>query len=258
LPIGFALMILLLDWRSIWLLSAAFLVIVALPIGYNAMKVERVPRGTSAASIQDDQVSWTRAEVLRDPLFYLVLTGVLAPSFIGTSIFFHQVYLIELKGWTREGFAASFVIMAIATSTCALIAGAVIDRFSARQILPFFMLPLGVACLVFANAEIIQMAFLSMALVGISYGFSSTLFGAYWPEVYGTMHLGGIRSITVAAMVLSSALGPGITGAFIDRGVEFPTQLWFMAAYCFAACLVLFVASRKVKERQLIAAAAAQ
>lgn len=257
LPIGFALMILLLDWRSIWLLSAAFLLMIALPIGYFAMKVERIPRGTQAKEEPDAERSWTRQEVLKDSLFYLVLIGVLAPAFIGTSIFFHQVYLIDLKGWSREGFAASFVIMAVATSLCALIAGAVIDRFSARQLLPFFLLPLGLACLVFANADAIELAFISMALLGISYGFSSTLFGAYWPEVYGTAHLGGIRSITVAAMVLSSALGPGITGAFIDWGVPFPTQLWFMAAYCFAACLVLFVASRKVKDRQELAAVSA-
>ena len=31
--------------------------------------------------------SWTRREVLRDPIFWTLLTGVLAPAFIGTTIF---------------------------------------------------------------------------------------------------------------------------------------------------------------------------
>lgn len=252
LPIGFALLLLVLDWRSVWLLSAAFLLLVALPIAFGAMRTERIPRVKKGAAAEV-LAGWTLAEVLRDPLFYVVLCGVLAPAFIGTSIFFHQVYLLELKGWSREGFAASFAVMAIATSGCALIAGVLVDRFSAKQLLPFFLLPLGLACMVMASANLIGMAVVAMALLGISYGFSSTLFGAYWPEVYGVAHLGAVRSLTVAAMVLSSALGPGITGAFIDYGVSFPTQLWFMAVYCFAASVVLFVASRKVMEREALA-----
>ena len=255
LPIGFALMLVILDWRSIWLLSAAFLLIIALPIGYQSMKIERIPRGVITPQTEEEGPSWTRQEVLRDPLFYLVLMGVLGPSFIGTSIFFHQVYLIvDLKDWSREGFAFGFVIMAITNSICGLIAGILVDQYSARKLLPFFMVPLALACFVFAWAEALAMAYLAMALLGIASGFAFTLFGAYWPEVYGTQYLGAIRSVTVAAMVLSSAIGPGLTGALIDYGMAFPTQLWFMGIYCFAACLVLFVASRKVMERQQIAA----
>jgi acetate kinase len=37
--------------------------------------------------------------------------------------------------------------------------------------------------------------FVVMVLLGISYGCSSTLLGAIWPEVYGAAHLGSIRSV---------------------------------------------------------------
>ena len=81
-----------------------------------------------------------------------------------------------------------------------------------------------------------------MGLLGVSYGFSSTLFGALWPEVYGTEHLGSIRSLIVAVMVFSTAVGPGLTGALIDLGVSYPGQIFVMGVYCIAASAVLLFA----------------
>ena len=88
-----------------------------------------------------------------------------------------------------------------------------------------------------------------MGLMGVSYGFSSTLFGALWPEVYGIRHLGSIRALTVAIMVFATAMGPGITGFLIDRGVSYPLQIGVMGVYCLAACVVLFFVSRSLSAR---------
>src|SRR3546814_13211573 len=74
-----------------------------------------------------------------------------------------------------------------------------------------------------------------------------TIFGALWPEVYGTANLGGIRAITVSAMVFATAAGPGITGWLIDAGFDLPAQMLWMAVWCVAACFILAVAARRVK-----------
>ncbi|WP_245426944.1 hypothetical protein [Mesorhizobium sp. YM1C-6-2] len=88
-----------------------------------------------------------------------------------------------------------------------------------------------------------------MALLGISYGFSSTLEGAMRPEIYGTDHLGSIRSVVVAAMVLSSAVGPGVTGYLIDIGVDHSLQLASMGAYALAATVLMWKVSRSLARR---------
>ena len=88
-----------------------------------------------------------------------------------------------------------------------------------------------------------------MVLMGVSYGFTSTLLGALWPEVYGIKYLGSIRSVIVASMVFSTALGPGLTGALIDIGVELPTQLLWMSGWCLVACLVLGMISPTLARR---------
>ncbi|MEX0346779.1 MAG: MFS transporter [Rhizobiaceae bacterium] len=251
LPTVFVFVTVLIGWRGSWLLAAACLLIVALPIAVSLIRSERQPQSGDPAEKGGDVPDWTRSEVLRDPLFYLILSGVMAPGFIGTTIFFHQVYLVDLRDWSLEVFATSFVAMAALTILFALLAGALIDKFSAIQLLPGFLLPLAVACLILSNVEAQWSAFAFMAFLGMSYGVSSTLFGALWPEVYGLKHLGSIRSIVVATMVFSTAMGPGVTGYLIDLGVSYPAQISAMGVYCLGAAVLMVIASRTAARRLL-------
>lgn len=250
LPICFVSVVVAVGWRNTWLMAAAMMLFVALPAIWLAMRVERTPRESDGPDLRPRVRQWTRQEVLRDPVFYLALLGVLAPGFIGTTIFFHQVYLVELRGWSMEAFAASFALMSMMTLAFALICGALIDRFSAIAILPAFLVPLGLACLVLAVFEAQWSAFAFMALLGVSYGFSSTLFGSVWPEIYGVRHLGAIRSVVVSTLVFATALGPGVTGSLIDAGVSYPLQIGCMGGYCLAASLLMRRISRTVRARQ--------
>eukprot|EP00873_Tetraselmis_striata_P043490 jgi/Tetstr1/463754/TSEL_000803.t1 len=250
LPLAFVAVSAVVGWRGAWWLGAAALVVVALPALLLLLRVERIPRGQSTPDDGPEILRhWTRREVLRDPAFWIISAGTLAPPFIGTTIFFNQVYLVELRGWTMELFASAFVAMSSMTITCALLAGWLIDRFTAVLVLPVFLLPLGAACVLLATVTAPWAAFGFMALLGVSYGFSSTLFGSLWPEIYGTRHLGAVRSVTVAMMVLASAIGPGLTGSLIDLGVAYETQILAMAGYCFVTAIAMAIVSSRVRRR---------
>jgi MFS family permease len=250
LLIAFVLLSSLIGWRNCWLVAAALLLVVGLPAILAAMRQERRPSGGEALSRHQSARDWTRGEVLRDPAFYLLLAGVLAPPFIITTVVFHQIYLVELRGWSREAFAASFAVMSVMTVAFTLVCGALVDRFSAPSVLPYFLLPLAVACLVLAVADGQWSAYAFMALAGMCYGFASTLFGALWPEIYGTKHLGAVRSMIVAIMVFQTAAGPGLTGYLIDHGVSYPAQIAAMGFYCLAASAALLLVSRQLMRRQ--------
>jgi MFS family permease len=239
----------LLGWRHSWLASAATLMIVALPAIFFLMREERQPRSTDMPERRSAARHWTRGEVLRDPLFWLSVTGVLAPAFIGTTIFFHQAWLVEIRGWEPQAFASAFTLLAAMTICFVLVGGQLIDTFGATSLLPGFLLPLAAGCFVLAFFDSEWGIFAFMALMGVGYGLSSTLFGALWPEVYGTEHLGSVRSFIVALMVLSSALGPGITGWLIDLGVYYPHQIGVMGLYCLAASAIMLFVSRRFAAR---------
>lgn len=252
LPLVMVSLIGLIGWRGSWVLAAALMVFVALPAIYLLMKKERIPRGQLPESDEADNIRhWTHKEVLADPIFWIVITGVLAPAFIGTSVFFHQTHIAEIKGWSRELIAGSIALAAITTVVFSLLSGFLIDRFSARQLLPTFLIPLGIANLLLGWMHSPVAIVLYMLLHGISNGVSNTLFGALWPEVYGTRHLGAVRSLIMAAMVIASALGPGATGWLIDIGFGFEDQLIVMGGYCMVAAVLMYLAARSLARRRL-------
>ncbi|MAQ37618.1 MULTISPECIES: MFS transporter [Thioclava] len=239
------------NWHLAWWLSAWVLVLIAWPLLMRLMQVERVPNATEVQSSASGTArDWTRSEVIRDPVLYMLLAGLLAPPFIGTVIFFHQGYLTELRGYSPLAFAAAFPVMSLATVGFGFVCGGLIDRFGALRLLPFVLAPLTLASLTVALVTPVWGVYAFMALLGMSNGFSGTLMGALWPEVYGVKNLGGIRAIIVASMVLSTAIGPGITGVLIDMGVELPTQMLGMAVWCVIAAGSLTIASRRVLARE--------
>lgn len=247
MPSIIAVSLVALAWEQLWFVSAMVLALM-LPAAYFLLREDREPTAQEKKVLSDGR-HWTRAEVLKDPVFWLLSLGILAPSFIGTSHFFHLVHISEYKGWTREWAAGSFVLLSVMTTIWTLICGNLIDRFSARHLLPFFLVPLGVGCIFLSFFSTAATLLVFMGLLGVSYGISSSLFGALWPEIYGTKELAGIRAIAVAMMVLASALGPGVTGQLLDLDVHYDVQLRFMGIYALlCACLMAFV-SRTLIQR---------
>ncbi|TKT76854.1 MFS transporter [Aquamicrobium sp. LC103] len=236
-------------WRNSWLAGAAILLLVALPLILTLFAAERRPRSSDPKIVATRTRDWTRGEVVRDPLFYPILICTMASPFIGTTIFFHQIYLVELRGWSLEVFASSFAFMAATTVCFALVSGYLVDRFSAVRLLPVFLLPLGIACLVLGGVEQQWSAFVFMGLLGLTYGFSSTLLGALWPEVYGIRHLGAIRALAMSILVFATAAGPGLTGFLIDLGVSYPLQIIAMGGACFLVAFAMVFVSAALQER---------
>lgn len=170
-------------------------------------------------------------------MFLALLPVVLAPPFIVTAIFFNQVTLVELRGWQLAWFAAWFPLLAIVHVAASLITGWLIDRYSAHQTLVLYLLPLGAGSLLLGTVAHPLVVPAAIALIGSAIGCSAATHGALWPELYGTTHLGAIRSMTAAGVVLASAIAPGLVGVLLDAGVSLDFQLNTMFVYCVAASL---------------------
>jgi len=236
LPAIFVALIGWLGWRGAWMAAAGMVVALA-PLFWLLLRAERTPR-----SIVDSEESpgrqgrhWTRGEALRDPLFHAALPAVLAPPIFGTAFFFHQVHLTQIKGWALEEFAALFALYVSAAIPASFAAGWLADRFGAARLLPLWPCLLALGLIMAAAAQPFWAAALAMGSLGVMQGFGSAVSGAFWPEVYGTRHLGAIRSVATSCMVFGTALGPGATGLLMDLGIGFEAQLQGMAVLALAA-----------------------
>ena len=251
IPLVFATIAIAYGYQTGWLVGAAALLLIGLPFAFWAYQQAREPHARDSKLVKSSRYvrSWTRREVMGDPIFWVLLTGVLAPPFIGTTIFYHQNYMTALHDWPPQLFALSLLVMSLTTVGCALMTGALVDRFGTPAILPYSLLPLSLSCFALAFSGPPATLFVVMVLLGISYGISATLFGSLWPEIYGTAYLGSIRAITVSAGVFATAAGPGLTGTLIDRGIELPTQMIYLGGYCLLAAAALSMASMTLRRR---------
>lgn len=227
------------DWRTVWVGGAAILALCVAPLLFMLLARDR-PTNTTQTSFKLptglDGKQWRRIDVIKEPLFWLLAPGLVAPSFIGTSIFFLPSHIAEVKGWELESFTNSYWLYGL-TSLCFSIAGGlVVDKFSARAALPFYLLPMAAALIMLSfgtSAWTIEIVFM---LLGIATGFGMTVKTALWAEIYGTQHIGAIKALVHSIMVFASAAGPGLTGLLIDMGAPFPTQALYLAGYTVAVC----------------------
>ena len=161
---------------------------------------------------------WTRNEMIGDPVFYLCMPALLALPLLFTGFMFHQVHLVEFKGWSLTLWGSLYILYAVTTTVAKLMAGVLIDRFTATRMLSSMALPLALGLVLLASSDHTGVAFGFMFLLGIAVGTYSTVASPFYAERYGTLHLGSIKSLTTALMVFSSALSPVVMGWGIDAG----------------------------------------
>lgn len=240
-------------WRWLWVGFALFLVAMV-PVLTALLRLERTPQSAAAESVSAGigGAQWTRGKALRHFLFWCLVPAILAPSAWSTAFFFQQVHLAQTKGWSHLQLVALFPLFTSAAVISMVLSGWVIDRVGSARLMPVYLLPMGLGFVVIGSTESLGLAALGMVLMAISQGANSTLPNAFWAEAYGTRHIGGIKALATAVMVLGSAIGPGLTGALIDRGIVFEDQMPGIAAYFLFASAFVWIGVRRAMPRAAI------
>ena len=237
------------SWKMIWM-GLSILLLLVVPIVFFILRTYQdgaTEQSINKPSVDKQIKNWTRAEVLKDPKFYFLLPAVLAPAFLTTGIFINQIYIFESKNWSMLLLAQGFTLYAIVSVITLAVSGFLIDRFSAIKVLPFYLLPTITAYIlvIFSGWKFAPIAM--MILIAMTNGTSSVLLTSTWSEIYGTKHLGGIRSITVSFFVFSTAVAPVLFGFLIDHQFSINQIFSMMLGYLILANLLFLF---KLKDYQ--------
>jgi len=240
-------------WRQSWQVAGIALVVFMVPaILFLLRGHERRHQVYLAQISQQDENpvrvyrrrQWTRAEVVRDRYFYLFAPGLMSQPLMFTGFIFHQVHLVEFKGWSLIGWAALFSIYAMVSVGTKLVTGFLIDRYGAIRMIPLVALPMGVGLIVLAASSSLVGGGIFLVLTGITVGFQSTATAPFWSEMYGNRHLGSIKSLGAAAMVFCTALSPIVMGWQIDIGTGMDTLAIAGSVYIFLTSALAYYAYR--------------
>ncbi|MBT8435883.1 MAG: MFS transporter [Gammaproteobacteria bacterium] len=240
-------------WRQSWQVAGILLIVFMLPaILFLLRSHDQRHRDYLAQISQHDdnrirvyrRRQWTRPEVIRDRYFYLFAPGLMSQPLMFTGFIFHQVHLVESKGWPLIGWAALFSIYAMVSVGTKLVTGFLIDRYGAIRMIPLVALPMGVGLIVLAYSSSLFGGGVFLVLTGITVGFQSTATAPFWSEMYGNQHLGSIKSLGAAAMVFCTALSPIVMGWQIDIGTGMDTLAIAGSVYIFLTSGLAYYAYR--------------
>lgn len=157
-------------WRLAWFGAALFLLLAVLPLLLWLARGAQHPAQMGSTDHASAAQSLSRAQVLRDPGFYLVLPATLAAPFSVTAIMFHQSTIAELQGWSLEVIAASMTCFALGHLVSLFIAGPLIDRVGGQRALPLVLLPMWCGMLVLAFSAAAWTPYVYLGLVGSTLG----------------------------------------------------------------------------------------
>jgi MFS family permease len=188
--------------------------------------------------------SWSRGQMLRDVRFYMLMPAILAPAFVLTAVFFHNLEIAAVKEWSAVWMTGNYWLFSVGSIVASLAAGPLIDRITAARVLPTFLLPVVLSMLIVWRFDDPVWVLPYLLLKGLTGGISHTAVTAFWAEAYGLRHLGGIRALVVSLTVFSSALGPVAMGALMDWGATVENICALMGLYCVAATALMLVALR--------------
>ena len=206
-------------------------------LSQQALTAQVVENPTSAKS-------WRRRDVLKDYRFYLILPGVSATSVVSTALFFHHLNLADEKGWSHTFMTGNYLLYSFIVTVMAVIAGQLIDRFSALALMPFTLLPIAAALLMINLVDSYWVIWPYMVLLGIGSGLSQTAQAALWPECYGVRYLGSIKSLFWTVVVFASALGPVWLGYLVDLGYSFQQSVLTMVVYLLLSTGLMIIGLR--------------
>lgn len=240
LPIAVVALMTVLDWRLIWIICAVIALLGA-PLLMHLLSKERTPASMAQSSDSLGMFGrhWTRKDMLAHPLFWLMVPAILGPSAFSTAFFFYQVHYAGVVGITTLQMVSYFPFFTAMIVIAMMATGALVDRLGTAKLLPFHQLPMVAAFAIFSTHYLgLGWGFFFLALTA---GAQTTLIAAFWAEFYGTAHLGAIKAIAAAVMVLGSAIGPGLIGVLIDFGIGIETQYAWVAVYFVLTSLLIWI-----------------
>jgi len=227
LPVASAMALRFLPWTWIWAAVGAGALAIVLPLALHLLR--HPPASADGTKESSGGKELGGADSIRPPWkdarLYQALPPVLAPGFVLTGLFLFQIPLSEAKGWAPEWMAAAFTGFALSRALSSLAVGPLIDRFSALRLLPLYLLPLGLGVVALQFGSSPWIAFVYLALAGMTAGMNGSIASAVWAEMFGVVKIGKVRSAAAALGVLGAAGSPALMGWLFREGVTWEQML---------------------------------
>jgi MFS transporter, OFA family, oxalate/formate antiporter len=207
-------------WRVSYGLLGGLLLLVMVPVGalFFRERPEQYglqPDGRFAAakagltpSVPLSAASWTLAEALHMPVFWIVAGSTAVIALASTGLFFHMVSLLSDSGLPPTTAAAVYTPIAVATAGATLGSGVLVDRIPLRGVLAVALLLLAAALGLAQCLVSVPLAVVYGLALGAAMGLYRIVTAVAWAHYSGRAHLGSISGAASTILIVGAAVGP--------------------------------------------------
>ncbi|KRG13988.1 MFS transporter [Virgibacillus soli] len=223
-------------WRITWQILGATIIVIFSPIAFFFIKnkpenIGLQPDNTSNETLREshrlpDDVSWTVNEAMKTRVFWLLLICVAIPALVNTGLTFHLLAIFSEKSLSPEVAASVLSLMALIGLPATLFTGFLLDKFPVRLILAGMFAGEILTIFLLNQASSLQTAILFGVFWGFMVGIERIAISIVWPNYFGRRYLGSINGISMATIVIGSALGPLPFGLAYDYFGDFEEVIW--------------------------------
>jgi MFS family permease len=261
------------SWRAGWWLMAALAAAAAglalifvreRPEDLNQVADGMIAAPADGSPLLDTRPSfvsrreWSFAAAVRNPAYWLLLGAMIGCSGGYTLFLAHGVVHLKDLGHSATVGAWAVSIMTVSGLVGKAILATLGDRLDPRYIFALFMAVFAVGLVVIVDARALWRVFLFATCLGVGFGGGIVCLMAVLSNYYGTRAFASLAGLAIAINTTLSAIAPKVAGRLFDQGVGYAITFYFLAAWCFAGAVVLFLAKRpSTKPSELPAAASA-
>ena len=232
--------------RTAWLLAAAAVWLVVVPIGHFGIidrpsDVGQRPDGddrsasVAFAGMAAARTSSTRGQAITQPRFILMSCVLASTAMVITGLNFHQISILGEAGLSATEAAAMFVPQVFGTIAAGLAVGALADRLPARLLLTASMVLMICALAMVGSLEPGRQVFVYAVLLGAAGGAQFPLVPTVLPRWFGLENIGGIQGISMLVMVGASAAGPLTVALLAENSGGYSAAAWWLTSIPLAA-----------------------
>jgi len=241
-----------LGWRDAWVVLAALLLLVLLPMVPLAVRAPEdlgllpdngeLPKpGERPRVSAATERNFTLHEATHTLRFWVLLVGIVFGSYsLQTNTIIMKPYFEEI-GYTAAVAASALSIYGLFSIGARFLWGYVSGRLSGRPALILQALATALAVALMLQVSSQAMLYVVAAFTGLMLGGFPILGQLIWPEFFGRSHIGSITGLVQFITTLVGALGPLIAGIVSDQTGSYEAALYVLIVTWLACAAVMFV-----------------
>jgi len=243
LPPLVALLLIAFAWQQVLWLIAGVLVILWLLLFVQLDWPDSPHKATTRA--EKKAIRKTGPNPMRERRFWLLLPMLIALPVTMTGMFIYQAQMTRDLNASITAYALGLAAMGLARLPGALLGGKWVDQFGVTMLARWNLLPFVLALLIGTLMGGDIGIWLILVGAGITMGMQGPTTDSLLVALWGTEHLGRVRSVRSSFMVFSTAIAPVVLGFLIDFGTGFRPILFGMLLF---TCLAWLLALKPIRE----------